>query len=150
MSFKTISIIPDITDSIFSDRFNKIDKLFSNLTGNIPVNTTPKYNIKKTDNNFELTISLPGWKKKELEINVINNKLNIIGTKEKKKEEKNSTWIYKSILKNNFNISYNISKNSIIKKAKLKKGLLTIKIKNKLPKQEKPQKININSEKIKK
>ncbi len=150
MSFKTISIIPDLTDSIFSDRFNKIDKLFSHLTGNIPVNTTPKYNIKRTGNNFELTVSLPGWNKKELEINVTNNRLNIIGIKQKTEEKRNSKWIYKSIFKNNFNISYNISKNSIIKKAKLKKGLLTIKIENKLPKHEKPKKIDINSKKIEK
>ncbi len=59
MSFKTLSIIPDLTNSIFSDRFNKIDKLFSNLTGNIPVSTITKYNIKKINNDFKLTISLP-------------------------------------------------------------------------------------------
>ncbi len=150
MPLKTLSIIPDLTDTIFSDRFNKIDKLFSHLTGNIPVNNIPKYNIKKINNDFELTISLPGWKKEELNVNVINNKLNITGINENIKKEKNYKWIQKNIFKNNFNISFNIFKNSIIKEAKLSKGLLTIKIKNKLPEKQKPQKININTKKIEK
>ncbi len=142
MNFKNLSMIPDFNDSLFSDRFNKIDKLFSKLTGNIPMNKFPNYNIKKIKNYFILMISLPGWKNNELEIYLINNQLNIKGTKIKK--NKKIYWIYKNIIKNNFNISFNIPQNSIIKNAKLKYGILSIKIEQKIPENQKTKKIQIN------
>ncbi len=145
MSLKTLSIIPDLSDSFFSDRFNKIDRLFSKLTGNRPINKLPKYNIEKKNNNFYLTISLPGWKENEIEINYTNKNLNIIGKKEEKKNKNNKNWIYKNIIKNNFNINYNIPENIEIKKANLKYGLLKIKMQQIINEKEKPKKININT-----
>ncbi len=142
MSYKKFSMIPDFSDSIFSDRFNKIDKLFSRLTGDIPVNSFPIYNIKKKNNKFKLMISLPGWKKDELEINLINEQLNIVGNN-LKKENKNN-FIYKGIIKNNFNINFSIPQNSKINMAKLKNGILSIDIEQIIPENKKPKKIQIN------
>ncbi len=143
MSIKNFSMIPDFSDSLLSNRFNKIDKLFSKLTGNIPVNSFPKYNIIKKNNSFKLMISLPGWKENELEINKYNNQLNIIGNKIKKNNKKN--FIYKEITKNNFNINYSIPQNSKIKNASLKNGILNIYIDQKIPENKKPKKIKINT-----
>ncbi len=89
MSFKSTSIIPEITNSIFSDRFQEIDKLFSKLTENKPVNIAPKYNILKKNNYIKLIISLQRWEKDELNINLSNKQLNIISlNKENKKKQK--------------------------------------------------------------
>ncbi len=142
MSFKKFSIIPDISECIFNNRFNKIDKLFSKLTGDIPLNSFPIYNIQKNGNNLKLMISLPGWKKNELEINLINKQLNIIGNKIKKENKKN--FIYKGIIKNNFNINYSIPQNSKITNAKLKNGILSINIEQKIQENKKVKKIQIN------
>ncbi len=142
MKIKNFSIIPKI-NHIINNRFNKIDKMFNKLTKNISINSFPKYNIIKKNNNYKLIISLPGWKKKELEINKINGQINIIGNKIKKKNKNN--FIYKSINKNNFNINYSIPLNSKIKKANLKNGILTIKIKQIIPENKKEKKIQINT-----
>ncbi len=147
MTFKSLSILPDITNSIFTDRFNKIDKLFSKLTGDIPVNTLPSYDVKKKNNTYNLIISLPGWSEKELEINTIKEQITIIGRKKELHTEiLKKEWIYKGIKKNNFKISYSLPQYIKVKEAKLKNGLLTIKFEQEIPEHEKPKKINILSE----
>ncbi len=147
MSYKSLSIIRNFPEFIFSNRFNKIDKLFSKLTGDTPLHIFPVYNIKKIGNKIKLTISLPGWKEKELEINITKGQLNIKGNKIKKKNiTQNLEWIHKGINKKNFNISYTIPKHIKVQKAKLKNGLLSITLEQKIIKHEKPKKININKE----
>ena len=37
MALKTLSALPVFADSLFADRFNRIDRLFSQLTGDTPV-----------------------------------------------------------------------------------------------------------------
>ncbi len=142
MYFKNFSIIPNLSDSVFSKKFNKINKFFNKITNNIPSNSFPLYNIKRKNNYLKLIISLPGWKKNELEINLINNQLNIIGNKIKKENKK--YYIYKGIVKNNFNINYSIPQNSKITSANLKNGILSINIEQKIPENKKPKKIQIN------
>ncbi len=39
MALKTLSALPVFADSLFADRFNRIDRLFSQLTGDTPVGT---------------------------------------------------------------------------------------------------------------
>lgn len=47
MALSTLSALPGFADSLFSDRFNRIDRLFSQLTGDTPVAATPAYDLKK-------------------------------------------------------------------------------------------------------
>ena len=35
MALKTLSALPVFADSLFADRFNRIDRLFSQLTGEV-------------------------------------------------------------------------------------------------------------------
>ena len=65
MALRTLSALPGFADSVFSDRFNRIDRLFSQLTGDTPVSALPAYDIKKVDaNNYQLSLSVPGWKER--------------------------------------------------------------------------------------
>lgn len=61
MALRTLSVLPVFADSLFSGRFNRIEKLFSQLTGDTPVDATPAYDLKKSDaNNY--TVIVPDWK----------------------------------------------------------------------------------------
>lgn len=72
MALKTLSALPVFADSLFADRFNRIDRLFSQLTGDTPVGTLPAYDLQKVDDsNFLLCVSVPGWKDNELEIETV-------------------------------------------------------------------------------
>lgn len=72
MALKTLSALPVFADSLFADRFNRIDRLFSQLTGDTPVGTLPAYDLQKVDDsNFLLSVSVPGWKDDELEIETV-------------------------------------------------------------------------------
>ena len=88
-----------LSDSLFADRFNRIDRLFSQLTGSTPLPSTPSYNIRLLgDNRYELTLSVPGWKKSELEIETVGGQLNISGKREEEKTENGEEgWIHRGI-----------------------------------------------------
>lgn len=43
MALRSFSAFPSLADSVFSDRFSRIDRLFSQLTGDTPVSATPPY-----------------------------------------------------------------------------------------------------------
>ena len=75
MALKTLSALPVFADSLFADRFNRIDRLFSQLTGDTPVGALPAYDLQKIDDsNFLLSVSVPGWKDEELEIETVGGK----------------------------------------------------------------------------
>ena len=64
MTLRTFPVLHVLSDSLFADRFNRIDRLFSQLTGGTPLPSTPSYNIRLLgDNRYELTLSVPGWKR---------------------------------------------------------------------------------------
>ena len=80
MALKTLSALPVFADSLFADRFNRIDRLFSQLTGDTPVGALPAYDLQKIDDsNFLLSVSVPGWKDEELEIETVGGNLHITG-----------------------------------------------------------------------
>lgn len=69
MALRTLSALPVFADSLFSDRFNRIDRLFSQLTGDTPVTATPAYDLQKRDaNNYLLTVSVLAGKRKSLKL----------------------------------------------------------------------------------
>lgn len=69
MALRTLSAFPTLADSLFSDRFNRIDRLFSQLTGDTPVAAAPSYDVKKRDaNHYMISVSVPGWKESELKL----------------------------------------------------------------------------------
>ena len=47
MTLRAFPMLNDLSDSLFADRFNRIDRLFSQLTGSTPLPSTPSYNIRR-------------------------------------------------------------------------------------------------------
>ncbi|AWH90248.1 heat-shock protein [Buchnera aphidicola (Melanaphis sacchari)] len=149
MSYNPFSFLPSINNhSVFSDRFNQIDKMFSTLTGEKPLSENPLYNLSEVnENQYELILSIPGYKEKELDISVHDNQLLIRGKKEKQNDDnhkKIKKWLHRNIFLNNFSLSFNFDHKIHVKKAELSLGLLKINFEYQIPEKEKPKKIFIN------
>ena len=110
MTLRAFPMLNDLSDSLFADRFNRIDRLFSQLTGSTPLPSTPSYNIRRVgDNRYELTLSVPGWKESELEIETVGGQLNISGKREEEKTENGEEgWIHRGISRSDFRASYSL------------------------------------------
>ena len=152
MSVKQFSVFPSLADSVFSDRFNRIDKLFSQLTGDNPVTSAPAYDLQRVgDNRYTLTVSVPGWKEDELEIELRGGQLSVAGHRETaaqetsdEEREKNSSWIHRGISRHNFQLSFSIPEHMKVTGATLSEGLLNIDMIQEIPESEKPRRIPIS------
>jgi len=144
---ESFSLKPSFNDDIFSSRFNQIDKIFSTLTGEQPLSDIPSYNvIQKEDLSYQLVISLPGYKKDDLEISLRKNQLSIIS--KKCINTKNNTkfkYLHKGIKDSNFSLIFNLNQRIIIKKAKLSEGLLNLDFEYKNLEKEQAKKIAIDT-----
>ncbi|AKC32611.1 Hsp20 family protein [Candidatus Pantoea carbekii] len=155
MSSFTLPVFSSLTDSIFSDRFNRIDRLFSQLTGDTPVSSTPTYDLRQLDNeHYALTVSVPGWKEHELEIEDAGGRLTVTGRKQmmdnnnnEESEENNAGWLHKGINRTDFRLSYNIPEYMKVTEARLEDGLLNVKLYLEIPESEKPRRIPIKNKK---
>lgn len=150
MALRKFPVFPSIADSAFSDRFNRIDRLFSQLTGDAPVSVSPSYDLKQVDNeHYELTVSVPGWKESELEIEVAGGRLTVTGQKEEvsdndtEKEGQNSGWLHRGISRSDFRLSYSVPEHMKVTTARLQDGLLRVGLHHEIPESEKPRRIPI-------
>jgi len=118
------------TSSIFSDM---LTENFTNYGG---------LNIIENEDNYELSMVLPGYKKEDININIDNDILTISSEIKNEKEEKTKNYISKSFTKNSFCkkliLSDDIDKDKI--NAKMEDGILNLKL-------EKIKKIELNTSK---
>lgn len=146
MSYDSISFAPILSNSLFSNRFNQIDKIFSTLTGEKPLSELPDYDIiKYNDKQYALIITVSGYHQDELDVSIQNNQLKISGIKKHQNEKNNAhiKYIHKGIKDNNFSIHFNLNHPIKINKANLDTGLLKIEFEYEIPESEKTKKINI-------
>lgn len=152
MASRTFPVFPLLSDALFSDRFNRIDRLFSQLTGDTPVAVTPPYNLKQLDDErYALTLSVPGWKESELEIEVAGGRLTVTGRKEERTENKANAdsdrsdggWLHRGISRTDFRLSYSVPEHMKVTEAKLQDGLLSVGLHLEIPESEKPRRIPI-------
>lgn len=147
MSYRSFSFLPNINqNNVFSNRINQIDKIFSTLTGEKPLSDTPLYNLSQiNEHKYELILSIPGYREKELDISVHNTQLIVQGKKQNKtKDDKTIKNLHKGIIFNDFSLSFNFDHKIQVKKAELSLGLLKIDFECQVPEEEKPKKIFIN------
>ncbi|WP_410012431.1 Hsp20 family protein [Sodalis sp. C49] len=145
MARTTLSVFPSFNDAIFSDRFDRIDRLFSQLTGDTPLSTTPSYDIRRHgDDRYDLTLSVPGWKEDELDISAQGGTLVISGKrKEENTAEEQDGWVHRGISRTDFSLSYRLPEHVKVEGANLENGLLTVNLLQEIPETEKPRKIAI-------
>jgi molecular chaperone IbpA len=139
----TNKFLLDLTKPIFSNSFIGFDALFDDMyrLQNIDRGSGyPPYNMTKKENTYELKMAVAGISKEDLD--VVREK-NILTIKGSSIDDSKDETIYKGIASRNFKRKFNLADDIEIKDAKLKDGMLTIKMERIIPEENKPVSIKI-------
>lgn len=93
----------------FDDAFDSLFKDWSGSWGG-PANVAPRTEIRENNDNFYLTLELPGVKKEDLKVNIENGVLSIKGTKNKETKTENENVLMSERYYGEFSRSFNLSK----------------------------------------
>jgi HSP20 family protein len=98
----TNGYLPSIFDAFFND---------ANIAENSVVFTRPDFNVYETDKEFVVEAAVPGMEKKDFNIEVNDNILEISSEKEMKEENKDQKYYYKGFCYGSFKKSYSLPEN---------------------------------------
>ncbi|WP_428741013.1 Hsp20/alpha crystallin family protein [Tenacibaculum sp.] len=104
----------------------------------------PAMNVKEQDDNFEIEFAAPGFSKKDFEITIDNNVLNVSGEKKHEAEEKEENYTRKEFSYNSFKRSLSLPESINTDqdvKAIYENGILKLNLQKKKGPDEKPKKI---------
>ena len=125
--------------------FDRIQSLINSLTlddGTLP-NSYPPYNIETSgDGSYRITLAVAGFNKTELDIEVRENSLSIIG---KMGPYKNDKLLHQGIAGRPFKRVFSLADYVKVIDSSLENGLLHIDLTREIPESLKPRKIKINS-----
>ena len=149
-NIRSFSLFPTLSDSLLSNRFDQMDRLFSQLTGNRPLTSEHPYNLKQiNETSYQLTVSVPGYKEEDLSVSLKGGKLYVQGEQSAELVNDSEKWIHQGITRSKFSLEFNLGKNVKIESAELSSGLLTLDIEYEIPDEEKPRVIAIENKDIK-
>jgi len=125
---------------------NLFDELFDrklNYQNKSNCGCNPLANVIENDENFELHLSVPGYGKKDISINLENNVLTIASEKEENQGNENTNFTMKEFSHTGFTRSFTLPKsvNTDMIKANYESGVLNLT----LPKKEE-EKMKLNKE----
>ena len=122
-------------ENILATLDNAAHLLHSSATAFPPVNV-----IKTDEYNFIIELAVAGYKKSEIEITAEKNSLKVSG---KKEGDDSRTYLSKGIAGRKFSRQFVLSDTIVVKNADLEDGILTVKLENVIPEEQKPRKITI-------
>lgn len=103
----------------------------------------PPYNIAKiSEDDYEITMAVAGFKESELNIIAQQNTLTVSGAVTEKEEEK--AYLHRGIATRSFERKFSLADHVKIVSADLADGLLTLKLVREIPEASKPRTIAIN------
>lgn len=125
----------------FDDQYNRLSKIHSDLTKNIP--NYPPYNIKKTgDNTYVIEIAVAGFAKQDIEIELANGNMIVKGNVHNTDEEENI--LFKGIANRNFTRSFTLDDQIEVKNAEMLNGMLKVFLERIIPEHKKPKKVEVS------
>ncbi|MDX1974970.1 MAG: Hsp20 family protein [Rickettsiales bacterium] len=105
----------------------------------------PPYNIAKlSDDEYEITMAVSGFKPEELNVVVQQNTLTVTGNVKKETEENGKTYLHKGIANRSFERKFSLADHVKAVEAQLTDGLLTLRLKREIPESSKPRSIPIS------
>ena len=123
----------------FENAFAALDNAAHLLTAS--QTAFPPVNIIKTDDyNFVVELAVAGFKQDEIEITAEKNSLKVSG---KKAEEAERNYLVKGIAGRKFARQFVLSDTVVVRDAALADGILSVKLENVVPEEQKPRKIEI-------
>lgn len=106
----------------------------------------PPYSlVKKDDYNYELEMAVAGFSDNDLEIVSSKNRLSVVGMKPEKDERE---YIVKGIAGRSFVREFVLADTIVVRDVNLIDGILTIRLENVVPEEQKPRKITIGRQPI--
>jgi molecular chaperone IbpA len=106
----------------------------------------PPYNIAKlSDDDYEISMAVAGFKQSELNITVQQNQLVVTGSTAETKEANDKEYLHKGIATRSFERKFSLADHVKVVDAQLADGLLTLKLKREIPEESKPRSITINT-----
>ncbi len=128
--------------------FDRMARLMDSIaTGEGSTNTYPPYNIEQIDeNSYQISMAVAGFSDEELEIELLENQLKIIGKKESDPtSEKNRNFLHRGIAQRTFERRFSLADHIKVSGAKLEHGLLHVKLVRDIPETKKPKAIQIET-----
>lgn len=104
----------------------------------------PAMNVKEHEKDFEIEFAAPGFSKKDFEVTINENILNVCGEKKKETEEKQEDYTRKEFSYNSFKRSLQLPKSVNADqevKATYKDGILKLNLQKKEEAKEQPKKV---------
>ena len=136
-----------------ADMFNDplfvgFDRILNRMHSTTPGQTHnyPPYNIVKVDeDNYAIELAVAGFVESEIDIEIKEGILYVLGEKATKEEE--TDYLHKGISARAFHRSFTLSDTIVVRGADLQQGILTINLENIIPEEKKPRKIAIGGDK---
>ena len=119
------------------------DNIFDQLStlSDFDIPNYPPYNIKKIDKeNYQLEMALAGFSKDEIDVEVKETTLTISASTSDKEED---SFVHQGIARRAFKRRWTLAEHLEVDEAKLKDGILIVKMKLNLPEEKKPKTITI-------
>lgn len=128
MSTNALTKAPENLPTLFNDFFKPWNEWFDNGSLFGRTLSVPAVNINENNDNYEVSLAVPGLKKDDFKIDVNGNMLTISSEKEETKEEKDKTFTRKeynySSFSRSFTLPEEVNKEKI--EAKYEEGVLKL------------------------
>jgi HSP20 family protein len=97
--------------NLLSDFFDAERFFGSNFFNNRDINV-PAVNIKERDNNFQIELAAPGFKKEDIKLDLEENVLTISAERQAEKSEEQNDYTRREFSYNSFSRSFSLPENS--------------------------------------
>jgi len=121
----------------FDNLFNELETVSTQKQNSFPAHDL----IRISDDEYEITLALSGFNKKDISIDVNDGVLTIKGNGGNDVQDKNIQYLYKGIAKRSFEQKFRLEQYVDVKDATLSNGLLTISLIREVPEERKPREI---------
>ena len=137
---RNFNVNPYFRSSVGFDNFLN-SALNSQKSSSLPYNI-----VKKSDDDYSISLALAGWNESDLTITKDKNTLTVAG--KSSKEQKETNYMHRGISERDFSLDFSLADYVNVISADMKDGLLNIELHRELPETEKPMQISINNQAI--
>ncbi len=121
-----------ISGSPFMLGFDHVERLLDHVGRN--ADGYPPYNIEKLDeNNFRITLAVAGFARENIDMELNNNELTIIGKSVEEEKSQSHEFIHRGIASRQFKRSFVLADGIEISSAKLDNGMLYVNLVRNIP-----------------
>ena len=123
----------------FDTMFDQMERRFANQVSN----NYPPFNILKwNEDQYEIQISITGFEKEEIRVEVERNQLSVFG-ESKEMSLGDAMYLHRGLATRDFEKTFTLAEHMEVKLAEIRNGMLRIQLFRNVPESEKPRIIDI-------